>query len=598
MRITPTPRAISPQDIVRIYVPPPPPEELYDRPSDLRLMTTTSTVVSSEGRSPESDCRTIIQRTPTELPGSVSTATITSQSMRSFQEQQQDRRRSRDEVMAGGRVDSLEGTLRDLALYSSQGSLRGCDQHSTSSSRRGSMSRKSSMIIESELGVECPHIRISGGRDSRKNSLTNRHSYGDSNTDGVMQMEYEAIMAKANSKPKKPPRIMTSFEKLAQLNDTFYFGGVVPSEEGGKTIREAVQKPQQSDDEAFSYSYRAMRSSGEDPVLESRQGRRERNGGGGITGRDAAMERSKCTSDYNIQYKVREELVRGGDSEVPQVVNDGEKQQKGGGRTRRTVNDGGDVKEMMKKKKQYDRFFTPDESEEDDDDEDELNGSVALLGKKINSKREYRGGVSPDDPDDAEDRRGRKSAGGLRSKKGSIAGHRKAEDNSSSPSSSSGASKSLLTTPVNETQPLIGTKDEDVLVTSSTMTVDGTQQYNFKHSWGVDQSATRRRKHLTTDEDEDGYDDEEEEEEEYDLDVNKGTPLSSPTYEKMGRSQVDAGAYYSHRSSSYIPITEGFDGIGGGEDGRMTRSVFQQSTEQQVVDVSNKIRIRVNEKKK
>lgn len=529
---------MSPQDIVRIYVPPPPPEELlYERPSDLRFNN-----VSSEGRSPESDCRTIIQRTPTELPGSVSTATITSQSMRSLNQQ-----------------PGLESTLRDLALYSSQNSLRG-HPGSTSSSRRGSMSRKSSAIVESELASECPHIRVTSGRDSRKNSLTQRHSYGETAGGGVIHVEYEAIMARANSnKPKKDkPKIMTSFEKLAQMNDTFYFGG-------NQTATTAEQKKQhrQSDDEAFSYSFQAMRASGGGPQQQSTQ--HKSNG--------SLREGTKCTSDYNIQYKVRDESRSG------RVAGEASNQEVSGRARNGDAVGGGtaDVKEMMKKKKQYDRFFTPDESEEEDDDDAE--GEPMMVG-------------------------------GVLGKKKRTAAHKKStvpEDNSSSPSSSSGASKSLLATPLNETQPLImeGSYSSDM-------------QYNFKHSRGVEQKmhssggvGRRRARKETTDEeeedDEDGYDDEETDYGTEEQVGGKGTPASSPTYvggAVVGKSRTSS-SYYAHRSSSYIPIAEDFSSPpkNAGGDVLMMRS-YQGSSATTGGSSSpagrggNKIRIRVNEKSK
>lgn len=469
MRITPTPRAMSPKDIVRIYVPPPPPEELYGRPNDLRLShNNNNNNVSSEGRSPESDCRTVIQRTPTqELPGSVSTATITSQSMRSLNQHQWTSREEPLIVPSGG---GLQTTLRDLALYSSQSSLKG-GHGSTSSSRRGSMSRKSSVIVESLAG-DCPHIRVTsggGGRDSQ------RHSFGDG---GLIHVEYEAILARANqNKPKKEPRIMTSFEKLAQMNDTFSFRG--DHSEGRREV-----KLQHSDDEAFSYSFQAMRRSG--GAVDQ-----------GARGNDS--QTTKCTSDYNIKYN------GGGDGEK-RPVGDGH-----GVDDTREVEAGHELGAKKKNKKQYDRFFTPDESEEDFD-EGQFDGHELAVGKK---KRP---------------------------------GHRKEEsvNHSSSPSSSS---KSLLATPVNETQPLLDAEDDAT-----------TTQYNFKHSRGVEQvpKRVRHKKADREEADEEGYDD--------------GEISSSPTY-KTG------SAYYAHRSSSYIPISE---------DQPSVNSPVERNT----------IRIRVNEKGK
>lgn len=452
------------------------------------------------------------------------------------------------------------------------------------------MSRKSSVIVESELATECPHIRVTassgGGRsDSRKNSVASgqqRHSLGDSG--GVIHLEYEAILARAASnKLKKEPKIMTSFEKLAQMNDTFYFGGTATAEEEAVTSR---QQKRQSDDEAFSYSFQAMRTSGGvvDPVRGGK-GRDQPSAAGGD--RDMARagiglrEGNKCTSDYNIQYKLKGEskLMANGNG-----TGEGTTERSGGvGGVREhsmaTVG-GGDVKEMMKNKKQYDRFFTPDESEEEDDelvvvviDNGKGKGKRATAAKRTNLP----------------------------------------EENSSSPSSSSGGgggAKSLLTTPVTETQPLLMTESDS-----------GMQLYSkFQHSRGVSGAGGgggggRRKmvKHLTTDEEEDGYDDDAEttDYDRYGESVeNRGsggdrgpsgeTPVSSPTSsypggggrpEKMIR-RAD-NSYYAHRSSSYIPIAEDFD--------LSPERVTANRRPQSAVDGSgpgNTIRIRVNEKSK
>ncbi|XP_059622835.1 USP6 N-terminal-like protein [Phlebotomus argentipes] len=176
MMITPTPRAISPQDIVRIYVPPPPPEE-----------------VNGGG---------------VQLPGTVAEV-----------------HRKRDSVVSGEVTP-----IRNSALYRSEEELAQTlreienGRHSSSSSRRGSMSRKSpSSALESEFVIECSHMKAK---------------------------ERGAVVANGQ-------RAMTSFEELARKEQERQ--RVIVGIDNRMSRSENSHVRPASDEEEFSYSYFSSR---------------------------------------------------------------------------------------------------------------------------------------------------------------------------------------------------------------------------------------------------------------------------------------------------------------------------------------------------
>uniref|UniRef100_A0A1B0CRP3 Rab-GAP TBC domain-containing protein n=1 Tax=Lutzomyia longipalpis TaxID=7200 RepID=A0A1B0CRP3_LUTLO len=177
MMITPTPRAISPQDIVRIYVPPAPPEEV------------------NGGNN-------------TTLPGSVTEVSP----------------KKRDSVVSGEVTP-----IRNSAMYRSDEelvqTLREIEngRHSSSSSRRGSMSRKSpSSALESEFVIECSHMK---------------------------SKERPATVANGQK--------LTSFEELARKEQERRGERVVVGIDNRMSRSENSYR--RSDDEEFSYSYFSTR---------------------------------------------------------------------------------------------------------------------------------------------------------------------------------------------------------------------------------------------------------------------------------------------------------------------------------------------------
>lgn len=174
MMITPTPRAISPQDIVRIYVPPAPPDE--------RKVVATKT----------SPTKNVIKRSIGGSRTSLASLEKTNGSVDGHAS-------NRNSIISG------EATpIRRRSLYRSEEELLnhfGAANKSTSSSRRGSLGRKSpSMTLESNL-MGCSHMARRRSSDLSNKIHMSLENISTSNT----TTEYESV-----------PKRMTSFEELAK----------------------------------------------------------------------------------------------------------------------------------------------------------------------------------------------------------------------------------------------------------------------------------------------------------------------------------------------------------------------------------------------
>lgn len=195
--ITPTPRAMSPQDIVRIYVPPPPPDEIQKQ---------------QQPQPKWPDSRPI-------KPSSENLSKLSNKKMFSHETNTDSHKRN---SIAG--YDGITNRMTKNSIYQSEEELRQITEMvsgnilvSSSSSRRGSMTRKSPAVFEIDL-LECSHLR--SRKNSLSESLNNRIgsnlSLTDSNkvklnvsgagTDGE-KSEYSTLYSS-----KK----MTSFEELAK----------------------------------------------------------------------------------------------------------------------------------------------------------------------------------------------------------------------------------------------------------------------------------------------------------------------------------------------------------------------------------------------
>lgn len=171
MMITPTPRAITPQDIVRIYVPAASPEEIEKMNGEKNIFEInnhfkeTNGFINKSNSNRNSHCSG--ENTPVR--------------------------------------NSLIITEDDI--YSDLG-MNG--RASTSSSRRGSMSRKSPAFVDNDLLVECTHMR------SRKNSSSDTKEDISPNDPNRMKLMIGAKDVVAEEGKKK---IMTSFEELAKKSE-------------------------------------------------------------------------------------------------------------------------------------------------------------------------------------------------------------------------------------------------------------------------------------------------------------------------------------------------------------------------------------------
>lgn len=213
MMITPTPRAMSPQDIVRIYVPPAPPEE-----SPISIASTnTQPQRRNLSASNQSLTTSATNRPPTQLNGSRDHLYHTHrQSVASPTP-------SNASTKPTPLAENGDATPRRRSLYRSEEELNSLmlqmysqfdPTKSTSSSRRGSLSRKSpsSLVLHDEharLMMECSHIPAGTRRRSSSEHLANAFHVSTENVSSGLRH--------AMSPERKV--LMTSFEELAQKRE-------------------------------------------------------------------------------------------------------------------------------------------------------------------------------------------------------------------------------------------------------------------------------------------------------------------------------------------------------------------------------------------
>ncbi|KAJ6647677.1 USP6 N-terminal-like protein [Pseudolycoriella hygida] len=171
MMITPTPRAISPQDIVRIYVPPAPSDEKKLVPAPPTNYATKRSIGGSR------TSLASLEKTNGSVDGYAS---------------------NRNSIISGDVTP-----IRRRSLYRSEEELLNhfSTAKSTSSSRRGSLGRKSpSMTLESNL-IGCSHMAKRRSSDLSNKVHMSLENISTNNTATL----YESI-----------PKRMTSFEELAK----------------------------------------------------------------------------------------------------------------------------------------------------------------------------------------------------------------------------------------------------------------------------------------------------------------------------------------------------------------------------------------------
>jgi hypothetical protein len=162
---TPTPRAMSP-DVVRIYVPPAPPEETGGKISQTPTSSESTNTVKDFKHTSPATTSPIKDTTPPEILKFITTeADVTTPASRNGRSSAMSRHSG---VLVTG------GTEEESLCYSSDyGFMNGEGKAPSSSSRRGSMSRKSpSPMFEKDFIIECSHLKSKTTASSKHTSPT------------------------------------------------------------------------------------------------------------------------------------------------------------------------------------------------------------------------------------------------------------------------------------------------------------------------------------------------------------------------------------------------------------------------------------------
>nr|XP_029735088.1 uncharacterized protein LOC115254250 isoform X2 [Aedes albopictus] len=202
----PTPRAMSPQDVVRIYVPPAPPEELQkNTPSH---SASTGTVVSKKDSFGKNTNR--YSNGSNYSGGGAGTPIVVSRLSNYNDEDEDDSKTRRNSEIELYQPTYSSGRFEYGSDYGTTSSIQnyGVNGRSTSSSRRGSMSRKSpAPMLDGEFIIECSHLK------GRKYVPDHHTSHSSLNQGGGVRLR--------NGSENNIHR-MTSFEELAKNK---YLGG-------------------------------------------------------------------------------------------------------------------------------------------------------------------------------------------------------------------------------------------------------------------------------------------------------------------------------------------------------------------------------------
>lgn len=307
IRITPTPRAISPQDIVRIYVPAAPPEEssnnkynsigdehrspsaAHRRPNSVDQATASATF------SPVLNARMANGGLKLSVGNGAHTSTVVD--VLSNNENNEQWQSNRNSITYGsGDITPVRQCFDDehgrnfgeAASITNQtiGNISNSEQPSTSSSRRGSLSQKSpSSQYDITSQWECKHI--SQRRLSSNSNNGKRYGNLSTSSEEVSTPTTVIISNTAAIVDDRQP-IMTSFEQLASQQRAESAGyrreqQLLLSHNTSRSYsdHDGIDKLSVEDDENYSYAYYSLEKS---PNI--------------IT---AEQTRTKYVSDSNIQ---------------------------------------------------------------------------------------------------------------------------------------------------------------------------------------------------------------------------------------------------------------------------------------------------------
>lgn len=302
--ITPTPRAISPQDIVRIYVPPAPPDEqkLYQdvypkaktspstkdsKPNSISVSEANHIQKHQNNNNKIISSNASLTASPDKTPPANQTTVWPTKTLTGFTHET-----NRNSMIYGSgdltpvhcafnrSDDDLVKSFADASLSTNSNSLGYIGiGGASSSSRRGSLSRKSpSAMFESNILMECSHM-IKRRLSNQSNSSINfevRDKSSPSNENASNKGSQLSLRLNTNGESQ---RKMTSFEQLAASR----FKGNNSDEK----LSDEIDKYSPDDEENYSYSYYKYKSA------ESRQRKSP------IT-----VENSKrFVSESNVQYE-------------------------------------------------------------------------------------------------------------------------------------------------------------------------------------------------------------------------------------------------------------------------------------------------------
>lgn len=254
--LTPTPRAMSPQDIVRIYVPPAPPDEQQlinkfnsnatkeTQPTSLPLATAGP---DSHRRSPPKDAFNAKDPVTGGEQRALAPGTYDSNNKISITNGSGDL----TPIHYYGMQPSWDEELMRSINESASGCLSNASggHRSTSSSRRGSLSRKSpSSMFESNLVMECSHMAAKR-RLSIQSNNSGRLILGSSENISDLEQPSSLSYQRRNSL-SNGGKVMTSFEQLAALR-------CKPPDESAEELprRPVSVSYSPDDDDSYCYSY-------------------------------------------------------------------------------------------------------------------------------------------------------------------------------------------------------------------------------------------------------------------------------------------------------------------------------------------------------
>lgn len=309
MRITPTPRAISPQDIVRIYVPAAPPDELAVAAISNNDRSATKESKMNRSRSSSQTSIRVLNGGVKMSPSNAIT-TIVGIPLGN-------RESNRNSIIFGsGDITPVRQRFNDddliqsfgEASMTSLGNISNSGQRSTSSSRRGSLSRKSpSTMFDSGL-MECSHI--TKRRLSTASNSENRYRMGIGSSENIstsgsgsgIRPTVSTISIKSNDgENSERKKIMTSFEQLAARQRRESSDALNRNSDSN----DGIDKYSPDDDENYSYSYYSIEKT---PNSSGGAGVGGSSGGNG-SGAASDKAKTKYVSESNIQYKAFQSSV-------------------------------------------------------------------------------------------------------------------------------------------------------------------------------------------------------------------------------------------------------------------------------------------------